>query len=68
MLCYPLFKYSGRVSLTAPEIKSFDVRKGDVFFTRTSETAEEVGIASVMLDEALDTVFSRKSHSCQSSR
>ncbi|MCP9453063.1 MAG: restriction endonuclease subunit S [Nitrospira sp.] len=48
----------GRVSLSPQEIKNFDVRKGDVFFTRTSETVEEVGIASVMLDEPIDTVFS----------
>jgi type I restriction enzyme S subunit len=32
--------------------------KGDLFFTRTSETTEEVGIASVMLDEPTETVFS----------
>src|SRR4030042_218148 len=48
----------GQVSLNKQEIKAFDVRKGDVFFTRTSETVEEVGISSVMLDEPRDTVFS----------
>ncbi len=48
----------GRVSLSKEEIKAFEVRKGDVFFTRTSETVEEVGITSVMLDEPHDTVFS----------
>ncbi len=48
----------GRVSLTSQETKNFDVKKGDVFFTRTSETAEEIGIASVMLDEPKETVFS----------
>ena len=48
----------GRVSLTRDEINSYRVRMGDVFFTRTSETAEEIGIASVMLDEPVDTVFS----------
>jgi type I restriction enzyme S subunit len=48
----------GRVSLTAAERKNFDVRKGDVFFTRTSETVEEIGVAAVMLDEPTDTVFS----------
>src|SRR4029077_9841684 len=40
------------------ERKNFDVHKGDVFFTRTSETVEEIGVASVMLDEPKDTVFS----------
>jgi len=48
----------GRVSLSRAELKNFDVQKGDVFFTRTSETAEEIGIASVMFDEPTDTVFS----------
>ena len=48
----------GRVSLTKQEIRNFDVQKGDVFFTRTSETPEEIGIAAVMLDEATETVFS----------
>ena len=41
----------GRVSLSVDEIKNFDVRRGDVLFTRTSETPEEVGMAAVMLDE-----------------
>lgn len=48
----------GRVSLTEPELRAFEVRKGDVFFTRTSETREDVGVASVMLDEPIRTVFS----------
>lgn len=48
----------GRVSLTKYELKNFDVKKGDVFFTRTSETTEEIGLASVMLDQPADTVFS----------
>ncbi len=48
----------GRVSLTPQEIKNFDVQKGDVFFTRTSETVEEIGVSSVMLEDPCDTVFS----------
>ncbi len=48
----------GRVTLSAEEIKRFDVHKGDVFFTRTSETPEEVGYAGVMLDEIDNCVFS----------
>lgn len=48
----------GRVSLTSQERSNFDVKKGDVFFTRTSETTNEIGIASVMLDEPNETVFS----------
>ena len=49
---------SGRVSLSPEEIKNFEVRMGDVFFTRTSETVEDVGVASVMLTAPCDTVFS----------
>ncbi len=48
----------GRVSLSKHEIRRFDVKKGDVFFTRTSETPEEVGYASVMLDNIGECVFS----------
>ncbi|MGI6446739.1 MAG: restriction endonuclease subunit S [Candidatus Ozemobacteraceae bacterium] len=48
----------GRVTLSTEEIRRFDVHKGDVFFTRTSETPEEVGYAGVMLDEIDDCVFS----------
>jgi type I restriction enzyme S subunit len=49
---------SGRVSLTPEEIRNFKVQRGDVFFTRTSETVEEIGVASVMLYVPHDTVFS----------
>ena len=49
---------SGRVNLTPEEIRNFKVRKGDVFFTRTSETVEDIGVASVMLYEPHNTVFS----------
>jgi type I restriction enzyme S subunit len=48
----------GRVSLTDLEMKNFDIQRGDVLFTRTSETPEEVGMAAVMLDEPQQTVFS----------
>ena len=48
----------GRVTLTPDEIRNYQVRMGDVFFTRTSETVEEIGVASVMLDDPCDTVFS----------
>jgi type I restriction enzyme S subunit len=49
---------NGRVMLSSAEIKNFEVRRGDVFFTRTSETIEEIGVAAVMLDDPSDTVFS----------
>jgi type I restriction enzyme S subunit len=49
---------TGRVSLTSQELSNFEVRFGDVLFTRTSETSDEVGIASVVLDAPSETVFS----------
>jgi len=55
LFCQDIF---GRVTVNRAELDSYDVKKGDVFFTRTSETVEEVGISSVMLDELSDTVFS----------
>ena len=48
----------GRVDVNRAELDAFNVKKGDVVFTRTSETVEEVGISSVMLDELADAVFS----------
>lgn len=48
----------GRVSLSKEEIERYGVRKGDVFFTRTSETKEDVGMASVVIEEIEDCVFS----------
>lgn len=51
-------RVKGLVSVSPLEIRNFDVRKGDVLFTRTSETPEEVGIASVVIDEPNNTVFS----------
>lgn len=48
----------GRVFLTTDEIHRFEVRKNDVFFTRTSETPDEVGMTSVLLEDIDDCVFS----------
>ena len=53
-----LANLKGRVNLKPKEIESFEVRLGDMFFTRTSETVEDIGIASVMLEESYNTVFS----------
>lgn len=49
---------SGRVTLTSQEIKNYEVKKGDVFFTRTSETIDEIGISTVVLEDFKKTVFS----------
>lgn len=49
---------NGRVYLSQQEIKNYQVQKGDVLFTRTSETVEEIGISSVVCEELQNTVFS----------
>lgn len=49
---------TGRVTLTKDEIKRFSARQGDVFFTRTSETVEEVGTAAVLVDDIPYACFS----------
>lgn len=48
----------GKVTLTNGELRTFDIRKGDVLFTRTSETLNEIGLSSVVLDDVKKTVFS----------
>ncbi|CAH1903563.1 Type I restriction-modification system, specificity subunit S [Candidatus Nitrotoga sp. HW29] len=48
----------GRVEVNKSELSRFNVKKGDVFFTRTSETLDEIGFSAVALDEFQDTVFS----------
>ena len=49
---------TGRVDVTPEEIERFNVAKGDVFFTRTSETKEDIGMASVITEDVKDCVFS----------
>lgn len=41
----------GRVSVRKSVVDSFSVRRGDLVFNRSSETQEEVGFASVYLDD-----------------
>ena len=48
----------GKVVVTKSEELRFEVQKGDVFFTRTSETREDIGIASVLVDDVENCVFS----------
>lgn len=45
------------VECTSSELEKLRVSRGDVLFTRTSETAEDVGWSSVMLDDIGDCVF-----------
>jgi len=49
---------AGRVDVTNDELKAYEIKKGDVCFTRTSETVEEIGISSVILEDMPSTVFS----------
>lgn len=48
----------GKVRVSPEEKERYGVQIGDVFFTRTSETQEEIGKTSVLLDEVKDGVFS----------
>lgn len=48
----------GKVTLTKDEIRRFNVQKGDVFFTRTSETVQEIGISAVLEEDIENGVFS----------
>ncbi|OIX98876.1 hypothetical protein BFN02_03940 [Staphylococcus equorum] len=49
---------NGKVDVSEKELQNYSVRKGDVFFTRTSETIEEIGYPTVMMDEIPKAVFS----------
>lgn len=48
----------GLVDVTNAEKQAFSARKGDVLFTRTSETPEEIGTSTVLLEDIEDAVFS----------
>lgn len=48
----------GSVDVSEREIESFSAKRGDVFFTRTSETLSEIGVASVLMEDIENSVFS----------
>ena len=48
----------GRVALSEKEIQAYEAKAGDVFFTRTSETIDEIGYSSVLLEDVENAVFS----------
>ena len=48
----------GKVETNRTDIERFNCKKGDVFFTRTSETKNEIGYASVLLSDIEICVFS----------
>lgn len=47
----------GLIDSTEKEQEIYSVKKGDVFFTRTSETIEEVGFSSVCEKDILNATF-----------
>ena len=49
---------NGLVKLSISEKERFAAKKGEVFFTRTSETIDDIGMAAVLLEEIEDCVFS----------
>lgn len=49
---------AGKVEVSPKEISAYNVKNGDVFFTRTSETTEEIGLASVALEAPENAVYS----------
>lgn len=50
-------KVVGLVESTIEEQKSYSVEEGDIFFTRTSETIEEVGFSSVCTNTIENATF-----------
>lgn len=50
-------KVNGLALSSKEDRKLFSVQKGDVFFTRTSETIEEIGIASTCKHTIVDATF-----------
>jgi type I restriction enzyme S subunit len=48
----------GLVKLSENEIKRYDALKGDVFFTRTSETIFDIGMAAALVEDIPNCVFS----------
>ena len=45
------------VQTSEKERSNFDIKRGDVFITRTSETAEELGMSSVALNDYPDATY-----------
>jgi type I restriction enzyme S subunit len=50
-------KFNGLANSTESDKKNYSVEEGDVFFTRTSETIEEIGIASTCFETIPNAVF-----------
>ena len=48
----------GLVNANQRELESFKVKKGDIFFTRTSETSDEIGLSASVMDDIDNCVYS----------
>ena len=48
----------GLVNASQRELESFKVKKGDIFFTRTSETSDEIGLSASVMDDIDNCVYS----------
>ncbi|EIB19041.1 restriction modification system DNA specificity subunit [Campylobacter jejuni subsp. jejuni LMG 23216] len=55
-ICIP-YNIKGLVNSTEIDRKIYSVKQGDIFFTRTSETIDEIGISSVCLKTIENVVF-----------
>ncbi len=48
---------SGLCNATEEELNRYSVKQGDIFFTRTSETIEEIGLTSICLNSFENATF-----------
>lgn len=48
----------GLVDVSDDEIERYSAKKGDMFFTRTSETKEDIGMSSTLIEDIPNCVFS----------
>lgn len=53
-----LIDIKGKVSVSSDERLAYEAKQGDVFFTRTSETVDEIGLSAVVVEKVNNTVFS----------
>ena len=50
--------FKGLVDVNESECERYSAKLGDVFFTRTSETQEDIGMSSTLVEDIEDCVFS----------
>ena len=48
----------GLVTANSKELETFNVKKGDILFTRTSETSDEIGLSSSVIENIDKCIFS----------